>query len=98
MGGKQDVLWEMCKWRIRESAQTFRARRILKLGFQDFPDRGMSISTIYTLKSCNVIISSCGFLGRYPHFHLGYLLSNTGFLQRLGRALSGSGYHHSVWN
>ena len=57
MGDKQDVLWEVCKWRIRESAQTFRARRILKLAFQDFPDMGMRISTIYTSKSCNVIIS-----------------------------------------
>ena len=81
-----------------ESAQTFRARRILKLTFQDFPDMGMRISTIYTSKSSNVMISSSGFLRHYPHFHLGYLLSNPGFLQRLGRALSGSGCHHSVWN
>ena len=77
-----------------ESAQTFRARRILKVTFQDFPDMGMRISTIYTSKSSNVMISSSGFSRHYPHFHLGYLLSNPGFLQRLGRALSGSGCHH----
>ena len=40
---------------IGESAQSFRPRGKLKLAFQDFPDMGMRMSTIYVSKPVNTI-------------------------------------------